>query len=408
MHHRYCEYKIKEALTDTPVVVISGPRQSGKTTLAKQIQAKDYVYITLDDITQYDAAKRDPIGFIRGLSEKHIIIDEVQRVPDLFLVIKQSVDENRIPGKFLLTGSSHAFTLPSIADSLAGRVEIIHLLPLTTCEIKGISSTFLGKVFGGEIPRTKEIRIRKSLINKILSGGFPEPLSRITQERRVMWYQQYIRSIIQKDLKDIGKIEHIDVMPKLVRLLAEQVTQLTNYTEIAKKLNITHQTVSHYISLLEQLYIFERLPAWHKNESKRLVKTPKMHIVDSGLLCALKRLSEEKIADNFSLYGPLLENYVVNEIKRLATWHQETLEFYYYRDKEQVEVDLILEDYDGNLVGIEVKASSTVTGKDFQGLKKLKSLAGKKFVMGLILYDGDHSTQHDEHLYSIPIGCLWE
>lgn len=408
MHNRYCEKKVKDALADTPVVVISGPRQSGKTTLAKQIQKDDYLYITLDDVTQFNAAKHDPVNFIRGLNGRRIILDEVQRVPDLFLVIKQIVDENRQAGRFLLTGSSNAFMLPGVADSLAGRIEVITLLPLTTCEITGTSSTFIRKIFSGKIPRTKEVRIRKSLITKILSGGFPEPLGRAQQERKAAWHQQYIKSIIQKDLKDIGKIEHIDVMPKLVKLLAEQVAQLTNYTGIANALNITHQTVSHYISLLEQLYIFERLPAWHRNENKRLIKTPKIHIVDSGLLCTLKRLTKDKIMENFSLYGPLLENYVVTEIKRLVTWHNEWIGFYYYRDKDQVEVDLVLENYDGALVGIEVKASSTVTSKDFQGLRRLKNLAGEKFIMGLILYDGDHSTQHEERLYSIPIGCLWE
>jgi uncharacterized protein len=197
-------------------------------------------------------------------------------------------------------------------------------------------------------------------------------------------------------------------MAKLVKLLAEQVTQLTNYSELAGKLGITHHTASHYISLLEQLYMFERLPAWHQNEAKRLVKTSKMHIVDSGLLCALKRVTENKLLENFALYGPLLENYVVNEIKRLVTWHQEWIGFYHYRDKDQVEVDLILEDVDGRVVGIEVKASSTVAGKDFQGLRRLKNLAGDMFVMGLVLYDGDHSTQHEERLYSVPVGCLWE
>lgn len=409
MYTRYCEAKIMEALADTPVVIISGPRQAGKTTLAKQLRLDSGVYITLDDITQYDAAKHDPIGFVRNLATKpRIIIDEVQRVPDLFLAIKQGVDENRVPGKYLLTGSSNALMLPALSDSLAGRMEIINLLPLTTCEIEGVPSTFLDKILNGAVPESSSTRIRKRLINKILSGGFPEPFARKKQERRVMWYQQYIKSLIQKDLKDLGKIEHIEIMPKLVRLLASQVGQLTNYTEIANKLGISHPTVSHYVNLLEQLYIFESLPAWHKNESKRLVKTPKMHIVDSGLLCSLKRITEEKIAANPHIYGYLLENYVFNEIKRMATWHEEPIEFSYYRDKDKVEVDLILETYSGDLVGIEIKASATVTSSDFNGLRRLQQLTGKQFLMGIVLYDGDHSTLHGEKLYSAPIGCLWD
>lgn len=408
MYTRYCEPKILAALNDTPVVIISGPRQSGKTTLAKQIQLENSTYITLDDITQYDAAQRDPIGFIRNIDSKRVIIDEVQRVPELFLAIKQSVDENRIPGKYLLTGSSNALMLPKLSDSLAGRMEIINLLPLTTCEIEARKSTFLDKILSGEIPAATTTRIRDALIEKIVAGGFPEPFARKDQSRRVVWYQQYINSIIQKDLQDIAKIEHIEVMPKVVRLLATQVGQLTNYTEIANKIGITRQTITNYIKLLEQLYLFEALPAWHKNESKRLVKTPKMHIVDSGLLCALRRLSKEKISNNFHIFGSLLESYVVNEIKRISTWHDEPIEFSHYRDKDKVEVDLIIETYAGDVIAIEIKASATVTHSDFLGLRKLQNIAGKQFLMGIILYDGDHSTQHGENLYSVPLGCLWE
>lgn len=408
MYRRYCEKKVESALADTPVVIISGPRQSGKTTLAKQIQNHDCIYITLDDITQYDAAKRDPIGFIRNLNTKRTIIDEIQRVPELFLAIKQSVDENRIPGRFLLTGSSNAMMLPKLSDSLAGRIEVINLLPLTTCEIDGVASTFFEKIFNGIAPTSRLTRIRKQLQNKILSGGFPEPLARKTQERRFVWFQQYINSIIQKDMRDLGKIEHIDVMPKLVRLLANQVGQLVNYTEIANKIGIARQTVSQYVSLLEQLYIFEHIPAWHKNENKRLVKTPKAHIVDTGLLCSLRRITNERILNDNQLFGHLLESYVINEIKRLATWQDDSIEYSYYRDKDKVEIDLILENYEGNFIAIEIKASATITSADFQGLRKFQNIVGKQFAMGIILYDGDHMTQHSDKLYSVPIGCLWE
>jgi uncharacterized protein len=332
----------------------------------------------------------------------------VQRVPELFLAIKQSVDENRRPGQYLLTGSSNAMMLPSLSDSLAGRIEVINLLPLTTCEINGEQSTFIDKIFSGAAPTSKATKIRSLLINKILSGGFPVPLAREKAIRKTIWYQQYINSIIQKDLKDLANLEHIDVMPKLVRLLASQVGELVNYTEIANKLGVSRQTTAQYIKLLEQLYIFEHLPAWHKNESKRLVKTPKIHIVDSGLLCALKQLTAEKIYEKLHVFGRLLESYVVNEIKRLATWHLEPIEFSYYRDKDKVEVDLILENYAGKLVGIEIKAGATITNVAFNGLRKLQKVAGKDFLMGIILYDGDQSIQHGDGLYSLPIGCLWE
>jgi predicted AAA+ superfamily ATPase len=242
MYNRYCKERVIEALSDTPVVIILGPRQAGKTTLAKQLQIEDAVYITLDDATICGAAKLDPVGFIRNLKAKCTVIDEVQRAPELLLAIKQQVDEDRTPGRYLLTGSSNALMLPQLSDSLAGRMETIHLLPLSGCEIAGVPSTFLDKILSGTVPTAKSTRVRDELIQKILSGGFPEPFSRKRQNRRTVWFQQYIKSIIQKDLKDLSKIEHIEVMPKLVRLLASQSGELINYTEISNKLGITRQT----------------------------------------------------------------------------------------------------------------------------------------------------------------------
>lgn len=408
MYKRYCKKSVIEALSDTPVVIILGPRQTGKTTLAKQLQLKDTIYITLDDSTICGAAKLDPIGFIRSLQARCIVIDEVQRAPELLLAIKQQIDEDRKPGQYLLTGSANALMLPQLSDSLAGRMETINLLPLSGCEIAGVPSTFLNKILSGVVPTAKVTRVRDALIQKILSGGFPEPFSRKRQDRRTIWFQQYIKSIVQKDLKDLGKIEHINVMPKLIRLLASQSSELINYTEIGNKLGITRQTVAHYLQLLEQLYLFESLPAWHKNEAKRVVKTPKIHIVDTGLLCALKRIREENIANNPHVFGRFLESYVVNEIKRMSTWYDEPLEFSHYRDKDQIEVDLMLETHSGITIAIEVKAAATLVNSDFNGLRRVQNLVGKEFLMGIILYDGDHTIQHGDKLFSVPIGCLWE
>lgn len=407
MYPRYAKHKVTAALQDTPVVIIAGPRQCGKTTLAKEICQTNWQYLTLDDPTQLDFAKHDPVGFIRHLSARHVIIDEVQRAPELFIAIKQAVDENRQPGRFLLTGSANALLLPSLAEALTGRLEIITLLPLATVEIQQCSATFLPKILAGEVPTSQQTRIRETLIEKIIAGGFPEPLARNDPARRTAWHLQYINTLIQKDVTEMGKLEHLHVMPKLVQLLAQQVGQLTNHTELAGRIGLSRQTMLRYATLLEQLYVFESLPAWHRNEHKRLIKTPKIHIVDSGLLCALKRITAAKLQLTPQHLGTLVESYVICELKRLASWLDEPLYFYHYRDKDKTEVDLVLETLTGEVFGIEIKATATLKNQDFRGLERLQKLAGDGFVKGLLLYDGDHATAFNEQIYAIPLGAIW-
>lgn len=408
LYPRYCKQRIDAALTDTPVVFISGPRQCGKTTLVKEFQQEEWAYFTFDDLTQLELAKHDPVSFVRSLTATHTILDEIHRVPELFLALKQTVDEDRRPGRFLLTGSANALTLPTVSDSLAGRMEVLSLLPLAECEIQKIPSTFLNKVLAGIMPTARQTRIRPMLIEKILRGGFPEPMQRQNPVRQHAWYLQYIQRIIQKDVKDLGQIEHLTEMPKLVQLLSQQVGKLTNYSELAGRIGLSRVTTIKYTSLLEQLYLFETLPAWHRNENKRLIKTPKVHIVDTGLLCALRRINQAKIMSDLNLLGSLVENYIFCELKRLSTWQEEPLSFYHYRDKDKAEVDIVLETLSGAVIGIEVKASATLSISDFDGLKKLKQNAGSDFLMGILLYDGDHSTAFEENIYAVPLSSVWE
>lgn len=408
MYQRYIKQNVITALQDTPAVMVIGPRQCGKTTLVKQIIKKDWEYISLDDINQLQFAKHDPISFIRLNTSRHLVIDEIQRAPELFLPIKQSIDENRLPGRFLLTGSANALVLPKVADSLAGRIEAISLLPLGECEISNRPSTFLKKILSGKIPKIQHARAREKLISKVLTGGFPEALSRNGVARRTAWFNQYILSIVQKDLKDISEIEYLDVMPKLIQILCNHVGSLVNYTEVGNKLGLSRQTVTKYLQLLEQLFIFQELPAWHRNENKRLVKTPKIHIVDSGLLCALRKINQEKITREPQLFGNLLESYVLCELRRMASWQNELIDFFHYRDKDQVEVDIVIETQEGDVIGIEVKASATLRLQDFQGLERLKASAGDNFLMGMVLYDGEYTNVIDKNICAIPIGALWE
>jgi len=394
-------------LADTPVVFVMGPRQVGKTTLAKSLINEEWEYITLDDQAQFEIAKADPVGFIRNLPPKRIVLDEVQRLPELFVSIKQSVDENRLPGRFLLTGSANALLLPQLSDSLAGRMESVHLTPLSECEIQDHRPTFLAKVLSQEAPSTRDTRLRNHLLNRIVVGCFPEPLQRSSERRSTAWYQQYVNTLIQRDIKDLTHIDHPDLMTRLLKLTAFYTGKLVNLTELGTKLELNRLTIKKYIALLEQLFLVEQLPAWHSNEYKRLVKKPKIHPVDTGMTCAIRGLTRERLVRQPAEFGLLLESFVYNELRKQATWIDEPLSFFHYRDKDKVEVDFIIENGSGDCFAVEVKAAASLNSRDFTGLKRFKNIAGKRFKLGILLYDGDHTTAFGDQLLAVPFGALW-
>ena len=250
--------------------------------------------------------------------------------------------------------------------------------------------------------------MRDELITNILAGGFPEALSRKTESRRIAWFHQYILSVVQKDMKDLGDLEYLKIAPRLIQIICQHSGNLINYTAVADALGVSRQTTTRYLQLLEQLFLYQALPAWHRNEYKRLIKTPKAHMVDSGLLCALRKINNAKIHKDPVLLGNILENYVLCELQRLASFYDEPLFFYHFRDKEQNEVDIVIETMSGGVFGIEVKSSATIRSDDFKGLKKLKEAAGKSFSAGIILYDGDYTNVVDGNIFSAPIATLWE
>lgn len=411
MYPRYSEHNIKEALSDTPVVFIMGPRQAGKTTLVKTLitetRAENWTYITLDDQAQFEIAQADPVGFIRNLPATRIALDEVQRLPELFVSIKQAVDEQRTPGRFLLTGSANALLLPRLSDSLAGRMESVRLLALSECEILNRQPTFLIKLLNQEAPSTQDIRVRDHILQRLVTGCFPEPLQRTSERRSQAWYQQYLRTLIQRDIRDLSHIDHPDLMTKLLKLTAFYAGKLVNLTELGSKLDLDRITIKRYMALLEQLFLVEQLPAWHSNEYKRLVKTPKLHSIDTGMMCAVRGLNRDRLLKQPGDFGLLLESFVYNELRKQAVWIEEPLSFYHYRDKDKVEVDVIIENAIGDCFAIEVKAAATLSAKDFTGLKRFQDIAGNRFQMGILLYDGDHTTAFGENLYAVPLGALW-
>lgn len=405
MYPRFAKARIEEALSDTRVVLISGPRQSGKTTLAMDIAADKTPFLTLDDATVLQSAIDDPVGFVRGL--ERAVIDEIQRAPALLLAIKNVVDDDKSPGKFLLTGSANLMTIPKVADSLAGRMEVIRLLPLSQAEMIGGKSQFIDRAFAGEKPAFDQAVIGDELIERVLSGGYPEALDRKRWSRKQDWYHGYLDAIVQRDVKDVAQIEQLDVMPKLLSVLAEHSGQLVNYTGIGAALDLNHVTTQKYVGVFESLYLVQTLQPWFTNRLKRLTKSPKLHFLDAGLLAALRDVSPDVLAKDKTSFGPILETFVFGELRKIASWSEQRCSFSHFRDKDKNEVDIVLENRRGEVVGIEVKSSATVSANDFSGMRKLAEACGKKFVQGMVLYDHDQVVPFGDNMFATPLSALW-
>ena len=408
IYKRHIEPRLREALADTPVVLLQGPRQCGKTTLAQMVGETDgYAYFTFDDEATKNYAEDDSTGFVNSLPER-VILDEVQRVPKLFSSIKLSVDRNREPGRFILTGSMRVLHLSKINDSLAGRMGIIGLHPLAQSEIKQIKPHFLDRLFSPNFTARQEQPAKNQTINRIVTGGYPEALKRPTEPRQARWYKSYIETIIERDVPNIANIHSLKALSQLIKLAAAHTSRLLSVNGLASSFQLNRLTIQNYLTLLEKLFLLEILPAWHGNYTKRLVKTPKLHIGDTGIVCALLNLNSSELAKNQTLYGHILETFVFQELKRQASGHIRLHTFHHFRDQHGVEVDIVIQRGVTALAGVEVKASATVRPSDFKGLRKLQDATGKRFAGGVLLYNGDNTLRFGKDLYALPLRTLWE
>ncbi len=407
LYPRLVRARLHEALADSPVVLLHGPRQCGKTTLARSVGENDgRQYVTLDDAATLTAVQADPSGFVLDL-EGPITIDEVQRVPELFLAVKQAVDRDRRPGRFLLTGSANALFVPRAADSLAGRMEIVRLHPLSEVEIGRHRPDFLDRIFAGEFKVAQGERLGPKLADLVVRGGFPEAVRRDTSRGRRAWARDYLTAIIQRDIRELARIQRLDILRRLLELAAGQTARLVNVSEIAGPFGVSRTTVRDYLTLLGQVFLVEELPAWHANRLKRLVKTPKLHVTDTGLACALLGVEADDLRGDRTLLGQLLETFVVQELRRQASGWEHDVRFSHYRDKDQLEVDIVLERGPNRIVGIEVKASATLREADRRGLERLRDAAGSRFRCGALLYDGETLVPMGDRIYAIPLHMLW-
>lgn len=408
LYPRFAEPRLTEALADSPAVLIHGPRQCGKTTLAQTVGARaGYTYVTFDDEVAREVATSDPVGFVADLPRR-VILDEVQHVPHLFTALKVAIDRDRVPGRFMLTGSSNVLLLPRLADSLAGRMAILRLHPLAQGELARRRPDFLDRLFRGGFKFQRRERLTGDLLERIAAGGYPAALSLPAGRRRARWYQDYIDTMVQRDVREIARIGSLDALPRLLALAASQTAHLLNVADLAAPFQLSRPTIRDYVTLLARVFLLEELPPWHSNRLSRLVKTPKLHLGDTGLACSLLDAGAATLKADRTLLGQILETFVFQELRRQASWHDDPQSFFHFRDRDGYEVDIVIERGARSVAGVEVKAGATVTAAAFRGLRKLKEAAGKRFACGVVLYDGEMSLGFGDGMHAVPLRALWE
>ncbi len=401
--------RLLAALGDTPAVMLVGPRQAGKSTLVQSLAAGEHParYLSLDDLGTLDAARRDPVGLIEN-ADGPLIVDEIQRAPELLLPIKAVIDRDRRPGRFILTGSAQVMLLPRVSESLAGRIEVHTLWPFSQAEIEGVTGRIVELLLDGSSqPSSAPASTREDLIERIVRGGFPEAVAR-EDDRREEWLASYLTVIAQRDLRDLANIERLAQVPAVLASLAARVRAPLNKTEVSSSVGIPRTSLDRYLTLLEHVFLLHRLPAWHTNRIKQIAKAPKLLLSDSALLTHLLRTDRERLSNDDSLLGVVLECFVGMELVKQLSVARTRASLLHMRTATGAEVDFVLESTDGRLAGIEVKASATVRGKDFKHLTTMRDRIGKeRFVRGVVLYTGAERLPFGERLEAWPLATLW-
>ncbi|MEO8539654.1 MAG: ATP-binding protein [bacterium] len=409
MYGRNSDVSVDEALADTRVVYLAGPRQCGKSTLAQVIaEQRDGAYLTLDDPATFDQARADPTAFVARSDSRLLIVDEAQRLPDLFLAVKRNVDRDGRPGRILLTGSANYLTMPQVSESLAGRVEIVSLGTLSQGEIEGTREGFVDAAFDEALtPALPPSSLRRDdYVRRALAGGYPEALGR-TISRRNRWFDSYITTLVQRDVRDLASVEHISQLPTLLRLVAARTANLANVAEISRELRMPVATLNRYLALFETLFLLSPLRAWSANLTSRLVKSPKFFLNDTGLAAYLVEATPDRVGRFPELAGAMLEAFVVGEVRKQITWSDLRPAPMHFRTSTGTEVDLVLEARDGRVVGVEVKAGSRIDRRDTRGLEALRDQLGDRFVRGIVLYTGEEVLPAGPKLTLMPIDSLW-
>lgn len=407
---RHLRPVIASSLAESRAVCVLGARQVGKSTLVRLIAEDEHraPYVTLDDPATLDAAIADPTGFLSD--RERLVIDEVQRAPELLLAIKRRVDENNARGQFLLTGSANLRTHPGIADALPGRVDYLTLWPFSQAELAGSAHGFIERGFAGQVPTISGAQIgRGAYADAIVRGGFPEATA-ASAAGRLRFFAGYVDSILGREVADMTSIREVENVGRVLRLAAARTAALANQSAIARDLGVDHKTVAAHLRVLEQLFLVVRLPAWHVNLGHRIAKTAKVHIADTGMLTALTGMDAQRLAGDPTAAGGPFETFAVSELIRQATASPlaPLLRFFHFRDQRSNEVDLIIEHASGNVVGVEVKSGATPRPADAKGLALLRNQLGERFRCGVVLHTGPETIPLADRIWAVPLAGLWK
>lgn len=415
LYPRHATPQVEAALADTPVVVIAGPRQSGKSTLAEQIAVERGAHmVSLDDAGPRAAARADPTGFIEE-RDLPLFIDEFQKAPALLDAIKSRVDRARRGGRrpagmFLLTGSANVWSTLRISESLAGRAERVQLWTLSQGELRGRRESFLSGMLAGRVPQIADQPVgRAPIAEAVVRGGYPEMVARTSGERRARWLRNYLEMTLERDVMDVtDRARRLDELPRLLRAAAARIGGIVDLTSIGGAIEMKRDSVRRYLRLLELLFLIRTVPAWSGNLTQQVIKKPKLWIPDSGLACQLTGCGEDRFtADDTNMAGSLFENFVASEIVKQASWLERSVQLHHFRTPGGREVDIVGEADDGSVVGIEVKLGATPSASDFSGLAHLRDRLGARFRAGVVVNTAAETLPFGERLWAVPVAALW-
>jgi uncharacterized protein len=401
---------VVEAARDSRVVLVVGPRQAGKTTLVRDLADGPLPrsYVTMDAASVRRAASEDPIGFVAGL-DLPVAIDEIQRAPDLLLEVKRIVDQDPRPGQFLLTGSARVLSLPRVADALVGRVETVTLWPLAQAEAEGSQLNLVDALFEAQPPSIcGAAEGFDAWLARALAGGLPEAREREEGRRRDAWFSSYLETLVERDVRDLSDIRAMDEVPALLTLVASRSAGPLNIAGLAADLRISEASARRYLSLLRAVFALLRVPSWRRNLGRRATAAPKYQLVDSGLAAHLLSLDLDRLAADEPLAGGLFEGFVRMELVKQAEWSEARPSILHFRTRGGArEVDAVLERRGGQVVGVEMKASASLSKRDFRGLEALRNERGDAFVAGVVIHAGEQTLPFGDRLWALPVSALW-